>query len=36
MKLLLSAFLMLASPNIWAHGISAAYKQAMLEGGYLK
>ena len=36
MKFLLSAFLMLASPNIWAQGISAADKQAMLEGGYLK
>lgn len=36
MKFLLSAFLMLASPNIWAHGISAADKQAMLEGGYFK
>ncbi len=36
MKFLMSALLMLTSPNIWAHGISAADKQAMLEGGYLK
>jgi hydrogenase/urease accessory protein HupE len=36
MKTLLSVFLMFTSPDIWAHGISAADKQAMLEGGYLK
>lgn len=36
MKFLLSALCMLFSPTIWAHGISAADKQAMLEGGYLK
>lgn len=36
MKILFSALLMLINSNSWAHGISEADKQAMLEGGYVK
>ncbi|MFZ3231857.1 MAG: HupE/UreJ family protein [Pseudobdellovibrio sp.] len=36
MKFLAFAFSLLLSPNLWAHGISAADKEAMLNGGYLK
>ncbi len=36
MKLLFFLFSVIASPQLWAHGISAADKQAMLDGGYLR
>lgn len=36
MKFLAFAFSLLMSPTLWAHGISAADKVAMLNGGYLK
>ncbi len=36
MRLLTFISLLLTSPQLWAHGISAADKQAMLDGGYLK
>ena len=36
MKLFKFAPLLLASPLVWAHGISAADKASMLNGGYLK
>lgn len=36
MKLLAMLFTIFMSPQVWAHGISAADKQAMLEGGYLQ
>ncbi|MES2803624.1 MAG: HupE/UreJ family protein [Bdellovibrionota bacterium] len=36
MRFLAFAFSLLLSPSLWAHGISAADKQAMLNGGYLK
>ena len=36
MKFLLSTITLLFSSNLWAHGISAADKEAMLSGGYLK
>jgi hypothetical protein len=36
MKLLMSALMLICSPNLWAHGISVADKQAMLDGGYFK
>ena len=36
MKFLLSILLMLTSSSVWAHGISEADKQAMLDGSYLK
>jgi hypothetical protein len=32
MKLLMSALMLICSPNLWAHGISVADKQAMLDG----
>jgi hypothetical protein len=36
MKFLAFVFSLLMSPQLWAHGISAADKEAMLNGGYLK
>lgn len=36
MRSLIFLFVLLASPQLWAHGISAADKQAMLDGGHLK
>lgn len=36
MKFLISAITLLFSSNLWAHGISAADKEAMLSGGYFK
>lgn len=36
MKFLAFAFSLLMSPSLWAHGISAADKESMLNGGYLK
>lgn len=36
MKFLFTILTLLSSSNLWAHGISAADKQAMLEGGYIK
>ncbi|MBL7542594.1 MAG: HupE/UreJ family protein [Bdellovibrionaceae bacterium] len=36
MKLFALLFSLLLSPQLWAHGISAADKQAMLDGGYLR
>lgn len=36
MKFLMFTLLFLLSPSLWAHGISAADQQAMLNGGYLK
>ncbi|OFZ19037.1 MAG: hypothetical protein A2Z20_09820 [Bdellovibrionales bacterium RBG_16_40_8] len=36
MKFLALLFSLLCAPSLWAHGISAADKQAMLDGGYLR
>ena len=36
MKFLAFIISMFISPSLWAHGISAADKAAMLNGGYLK
>ncbi len=36
MRVLIFLFSLMMSPGVWAHGISAADKAAMLDGGYLR